>query len=74
MLSGQPEKEFLGNPVQELEFQTIDSAESVAYKAPTSFWSKMAHEEGTGHTDGYEEKEEELVTFEFPIREAGGAT
>lgn len=34
----------------------------------------MAHEEGTGHIDGYHEKEEELVTFEFPIREVGGET
>jgi len=34
----------------------------------------MAHEEGTGHTDGYNDKEEELVTLKFPIREVGGAT
>ena len=35
----------------------------------------MAHLEGTGNTDGdYNEKEEELVTFEFPIKETGGAT
>ncbi len=35
----------------------------------------MAHEEGTNNTDGgYDEKEEELVTLEFPIRETSGAT
>lgn len=74
LLNGQPETELLVYPIQEPKFQTIDSTESVVYKGPTSFWSRMAHEEGTGHTDGYDEKEEELVTFEFPIREAGGAT
>lgn len=62
-----------GRRVQELECQTISSRESIVYKGPTSFWYKMDHEEGTGNIyGGYDDKEYELVTFEFPIRETSG--
>ena len=68
LLSCQPEEEFLVNPVKEPEFHTIDSEESIAFQGPTLSWTDMAHLERTGET------EEKLVTFEFPIKETGGAT
>jgi len=45
LLSGQPKMEFLINPTQEPEFQTIDSEGTIVYKGPTPFWSNMAHED-----------------------------
>lgn len=71
LLCGQPEEEFLFNPIQEPKFQANDSKDSVVYQGPTPFWFNMAHLEGTGTTYGdYYEKEGEPFTFKFPIKDS----
>lgn len=61
-------------PSNIVHFGSPCSAGSANCLANNPFQTGVAHEERTGHIEGYDEKKDELVTFEFPIIEADKAS